>query len=169
MPEFVLQGADAPEFSALDSFTQGYIEALFFTEEERLCEESGRAMPDVAIDTATMESRFVGGDSPGFADLAPDALERIKADCEAFKATPAWLAFTEWRDNDDSEDTSPADDEQAGRDFWYTRNGHGVGFWDRPASYYGPHQEALDKTCGHGTAFGSADAYVGDDGKVHLS
>ena len=25
--------------------------------------------------------------------------------------------------------------EQAGRDFWLTRNGHGVGFWDRPEIY----------------------------------
>jgi len=25
------------------------------------------------------------------------------------------------------------DDEQAGRDFWFTRQGHGVGFWDRKA------------------------------------
>jgi hypothetical protein len=23
------------------------------------------------------------------------------------------------------------DVEKAGRDFWYTRNGHGVGYWDR--------------------------------------
>ena len=25
--------------------------------------------------------------------------------------------------------------EQAGYDFWFTRNGHGVGFWDRPELY----------------------------------
>ena len=24
---------------------------------------------------------------------------------------------------------------QAGHDFWFTRNGHGVGFWDRPEIY----------------------------------
>lgn len=30
----------------------------------------------------------------------------------------------------------PADAfEQAGRDFWYTRKGHGVGFWDKPELY----------------------------------
>jgi hypothetical protein len=25
--------------------------------------------------------------------------------------------------------------EQAGHDFWFTRKGHGVGFWDRPEIY----------------------------------
>lgn len=28
--------------------------------------------------------------------------------------------------------------EQAGHDFWFTRNGHGTGFWDRP-EVYGEH------------------------------
>ena len=26
---------------------------------------------------------------------------------------------------------------QMGHDLWFTRNGHGVGFWDRPADTYG--------------------------------
>jgi len=26
-------------------------------------------------------------------------------------------------------------EEQAGHDFWFTRNGHGVGFWDKPEIY----------------------------------
>lgn len=29
--------------------------------------------------------------------------------------------------------------EQAGHDFWLSRNGHGSGFWDRDSSYYGDH------------------------------
>ena len=159
MPEFVLQGADAPAFSALDSFTQGYIEALFFTEEERLCEESGRAMPDVAVDTATMECRFVGGDSPGFADLAPKTLELIKADCEAFQRRYGELLERAYQCGD-------YDATQAGRDLWYTRNGHGVGFEDRDIGEFGG---ALAKACGWRTEFGGVDAYVGDDGKVYLS
>jgi hypothetical protein len=28
------------------------------------------------------------------------------------------------------EDLIDGDEEHAGRDFWYTRNGHGCGFWD---------------------------------------
>lgn len=126
MPEFILDTGTvetARAFAALDSFTQGYIEALFFTDEEQLCEESGREMPAVAFNMATMESRFVGGDSPGFADLAPETLARIVADCAAFQATHAALLEEAYGRDYEAD--------QAGRDFWYTRNGHGVGYWDR--------------------------------------
>jgi hypothetical protein len=174
MPQFILdtsgavttEGSDANTrpvtFDRLDPFTQGYIEALFFTEEESLCEESdgARRMPDVAINTATMESRFVGGDSFGFADLAPETLARIIADCAAFRETLDWRAFVADRNG------NHASDEQAGHDFWLTRNGHGTGFWDRPESYYGAHQVALDAAA---KAAKSVDVYLGDDGKVYLS
>lgn len=141
MPEFILDDAgtvDGREFSDLDAFTQGYIEALFFTD----CDPSAY-MTEIEAD-----HEFQGGSIPadaGFSDLHPESLARIIADCAKFQASDAWRAFVTWRDNDDSPDTTPADDEQAGRDFWYTRNGHGVGFWDRPAHMYGPHQDALDK------------------------
>ena len=58
------------------------------------------------------------------------------------------------------------DREQAGRDLWYTRNGHGVGFWDRDDDVYGPHADAL---CEVARAMGSVDLYRGDDGKLYLS
>ena len=35
--------------------------------------------------------------------------------------------------------------EQAGRDFWFTRNGHGVGFWDRPEIYGDHYAETFTK------------------------
>lgn len=151
MPEFVMTGASAPAFKALDAFTQGYIEALFFTEEEQLCEESGREMPSVAFNLATMESRFVGGDSPGFADLAPRALERIQADCATFQRDHAALLEEAYATGYEAE--------QAGRDFWYTRNGHGVGFTDReclePAS--AEYEAASDELTAHCAAWTDPD------------
>jgi hypothetical protein len=33
------------------------------------------------------------------------------------------------------------DPTQLGHDLWYTRNGHGVGFWDRPKEMYGEHAD----------------------------
>jgi hypothetical protein len=192
MPEFVMQSADAPEFQALDAFTQGYIEALFFTEEEGLCEESGRDMPAVAFNLTTMESRFVGGDAPGFADLAPDALAQIVSDCEAFQRdNAALLALAYERDDYDAT--------QAGRDYWYTRNGHGVGFWDREqlapdtveyealtdamvaarddrkawaealAKRNEIKEQGLGERLSKACRGAGRDAYIGDDGKVHLS
>lgn len=51
--------------------------------------------------------------------------------------------------------------EQAGHDFWLTRNGHGAGFWDRG---YGAVWDRLTKAS---KVYGSVDLYVGDDGKVY--
>lgn len=194
MPEFILNHGStetAKQFAALDSFTQGYIEALFFTEEEQLCEESGREMPTVAVNLETMESRFVGGDSPGFGDLAADTLARIVFDCEQFQTANAAL-LEEAYDRD-------YDAAQAGRDFWYTRNGHGVGYWDRKELEPDSDEyealtaemvaaESLDawsaalakrkviqaESLGErlstaARAFRSVDSYVGDDGLIYLS
>tara|TARA_A100001015_G_C14364012_1_gene471659 strand:- start:127 stop:459 length:333 start_codon:yes stop_codon:yes gene_type:complete len=45
--------------------------------------------------------------------------------------------------------------EQAGHDFWMSRNGHGVGFWDRPDSVYIPHiRDILEN---HAQKFGNTD------------
>lgn len=51
-------------------------------------------------------------------------------------------------------------DFQIGHDFTLTRNGHGVGFWDRGLGTRGM---ALTDLC---KPFGEVSAYVGDDGKI---
>jgi hypothetical protein len=48
--------------------------------------------------------------------FAPDVLDQARLDCERFEKEYG--------------DLIADDPEQAGRDFWYTRNGHGCGFWD---------------------------------------
>jgi len=198
MPEFILEIGSVEHqrsFNALDDFTRGYIEALFFTDEEQLCDDSDgeREMPSVAFDMATMESRFVGGNSFGFADLASDALESIVRDCEAFQRVNAALLESAYARDYDAE--------QAGRDFWFTRNGHGVGYWDRkPLEADSEEYESLtaemvaasksgdnaawnaacakrsalnDQSLGEqlskaARACGGRDSYVGRDGKVYL-
>lgn len=52
---------------------------------------------------------------------------------------------------------------QAGVDFWLTRNGHGAGFWDRGLGDVGNELTEAAR------ASGARDAYLGDDGEVHLS
>ena len=37
--------------------------------------------------------------------------------------------------------------EQAGRDFWLTRNGHGTGFWDHPDIYGESAAQELTRAC----------------------
>lgn len=195
MPEFILDlgsSESAAQFRKLDSFTQGYIEAMFFTDGEQLCEESGRDMPAVAINRETLESRFVDGDSPGFADLAPQALQACILDCQTFQSQHVQLLTRAY--------TRDYDAEQAGRDFWFTRNGHGVGYWDREqlkddtAEYEALTSEMVQ--AGHDTpawhaalakrkelqskslgnrlsaaakTFRGVDSYVGDDGLIYLA
>src|SRR6266702_4385630 len=111
MPEFILDYGSteaARAYNALDEFTQGYIEAMFFTD--------ASDPDDGDLEHATV------------AELAPSALHDIVTDCTAFQ-------------NSHREDLNEAieigalyadayDLKAAGRDFWFTRNGHGVGFWD---------------------------------------
>lgn len=145
MPEFHLDTtgvvtAHTPQFaylkfSDLDAFTQGYIEALFFT---------NASNPD----DGELEGK-------AFVDLAPESLLDILKDCRGFvEAYAGW-----WH-------TYEATDEQAGRDFWFTRNGHGCGFWDRDQALYGRFAEALTEAA---NSWGEVDVYLGDDGQVWLS
>jgi len=153
MPEFVMIGNREPAFLALDDFTQGYIEALFFTDNAPgVTTEEWQATED------HREGSFPG--DAGFADLAPEALVAIVADCKRFQERHA-LVLAEAYAREDYES------EQAGRDFWYTRNGHGVGFWERE-QLKGEVDlgESLTLTA---NAYRETDSYLGDDGKVYLS
>lgn len=128
----------------LDAFTQGYIEAL---------------MADAdALDLADRPSARSRFDRPyGFSDLAPETLAQIIADCARFKNHVVHIQPL-------MGDGGFPDEAQAGRDFWYTRNGHGCGFWDGdwPEPYATELTVASD-------LFGTRDVYLGDDGKVWLS
>jgi hypothetical protein len=153
MPEFILDTSgqvpihgrrtepnptEFTEWRHLDSFTQGYIEALFFTESGS--EDDGKEIGDA-----------------GFADLAPESLADIIEDCTAWQAATAVLLEQAY----ECEDYSP---EQAGRDYWFTRNGHGVGFWDRKQLNAGHIGDKLAEACQDD----AVNVYLGDDGNVYL-
>ncbi|MNR87614.1 hypothetical protein D3C72_185120 [compost metagenome] len=53
--------------------------------------------------------------------------------------------------------------ECAGHDFWLTRCGHGVGFWDRGLGELG--QRLTEAS----NAFGNIDLYLGDDEQVYAA
>lgn len=107
MPEFVLNvNENDKRWSDLDYFTRGFVEAMFFTN----CD--------------TGDEDEYSCNELGFVALTDEALERIKDDCAKFQETYEEL-LDEAYANDDY------DSERAGSDFWYTRQGHGVGFWCR--------------------------------------
>lgn len=161
MPEYKMTGKESPAFEALDAFTKAYIEAAIWTSEEQLAEESeSLEMSSTAFVTVngkpTGETVFVAGNI-GFELLAPETLQSMINDCKKFQEENAL-------DLDHAYILQSYDASQAGHDFWLTRNGHGVGFWDRGLDDTG---KQLTIACGHGTKFPGVDLYIGDDGKIH--
>ena len=148
MPQFELDlGArDGAElFKACDAFTQGYIEAMFFTD----------AGPDSDCADATVS------------ELSAEAWAEIKRDCALFLAqlpvdghgrSLLDLAY-------DYEPVEAWDycETQAGRDFWLTRNRHGAGFWDRGLGRVGDDLTVLAHN------FAEVSLYRGDNGQLYLS
>lgn len=136
MPEFQMPPTESVVFHNLPPFTRGYIEAMFFPR---------ASDPDDELHGCT------------FDDLSPEALAQIQTDCTGFVGLASEVLANACR-------ADPAYDlTRAGGDFWYTRNGHGVGFWDRglPESVSQP-LDTLAQT------FGEVWPYRGDDGKVYF-
>ena len=107
---------------------------------------------ECALWSSTDNSDESGGhpldDNYGPEDLSPEALAEFKRDCEGFQES-------------NTADLAGIDPEQAGHDFWLTRNGHGAGFWDRGLGERG---ERLSKAS---KVYGSVDLMVGSDGLIH--
>jgi hypothetical protein len=140
MPAFILNEtgkAPAPYYD-LDDFSKSYIEALFFTNGDT-GDDDENALNDLGVEALTPESiSNIAKDCAAFNELADDLLS------EAYDAGYSI--------------------EQAGADFWFTRQGHGVGFWDRGELYENGLGEKLSKIAkGFGTAF----VEIGDDSRIH--
>lgn len=146
MPEFIADTdgtVNGMEWDDLSPFVQGYFEAMLFTNVA-----DGISMvewEEPENQEAIREGQADGsipGDS-GFGDIHPDSVATAIADCEAFqKEAEALLSealgytMPGYTVGDGSLPDShrPArdyDEAAAGRDFWFTRCGHGVGYWDR--------------------------------------
>lgn len=116
MPQFVLntEGTGA-EWESLDAFTKGFIEAAFFSEVSTLDpsdffqqeEPNDGSVPSVA----------------GPAEIDRDSMVAIKNFCDEFQRRAAAVLSEAYE--------SDYDETQAGRDLYFTRAGHGVGYWSR--------------------------------------
>jgi hypothetical protein len=91
-------------------------------------------------------------------DIDPDCLAAIVADCQAFQAKfgPDFLEAACLTRTDAIE--------QAGHDFWLTRAGHGVGFWET-SDWSEEAGAAMDAYCEEVGEFYIYDA----DGKIYAS
>lgn len=84
----------------------------------------------------------------GVRDFSKDALEEMFADATGFLSE-------NW-------DDIAGDPERAGQDFWFTRNGHGAGFWDGDWP-----EPAATRLTDAAHAYGEVYLYVGDDGMIY--
>lgn len=129
----------------LDKFVQGYMVAALWSstgpsEEPHACEN--------------LDDLF------GVEDIAPECVKAMRETCTDFaKANQADLqAYGVLRPFGVDGSTW---EECAGHDFWLTRNGHGVGFWDRGMGALG------DRLSDAAKVYGGVDLYPGDDGLIY--
>lgn len=81
-------------------------------------------------------------------DITDETIAKIVEDCKNFQAKA---------------DLTDYPNENAGHDFWLTRNGHGAGFWEND---FGT-PESCEQLTKLSKEFGEVDLYVGDDGKIY--
>lgn len=117
----------------LDRFTLAYIECALWS-----------SSVDFDSDTSFESAGY------DVSDLSDDLLAHVIEECADFQNDPDTraLLFAAY-------DRVWYSDEQAGHDFWLTRNGHGAGFWDRGLGALG---DALTRAA---KAYGSEDWYLG--------
>jgi len=110
MPQFIINNTKPRHYGPNHDFVAGYIEAMYFTNGD-----TGSDNDDLLNELGTSR-------------LTREALADIKADCDRFIGTimPDGCFARQWLDR-----VEDYDDEQAGRDLWFTRQGHGVGYWER--------------------------------------
>lgn len=136
----------------LDEFTEAYIICALWSSSDMSDDPEGPQYE--TLDEFSLE------------DIDVDTLLKMKADCEKFQAENAEdiAQIPDVYCSGDSHGRSHYSGlEAAGHDFWYTRNGHGVGFWDRDFECVDA-LDRLDKAC---KKWGEFYLYVGDDGKIH--
>lgn len=89
-------------------------------------------------------------------NINPQDLEEVKLECLNFQKENIQLLESAYNNKNYTL-------ESAGYDLWLTRNGHGVGFWDRNLDEIG---EQLTLKA---QELKESDLYVGDDGKLYFS
>jgi hypothetical protein len=116
----------------MDKFTTAYIEAALWSSTDNSDDSGCRPLDD----------------NYSIEDIAHETLASILEDCKAFQ-------------EDHAQDIG-GNVEQAGHDFWLTRNHHGAGFWDGNWQV-----EVGARLTDASHAFGSVDLYIGDDGLIY--
>lgn len=138
------------DISRLDEFTRAYIVCALWASTD----DDGEPLDAQYDDT----------------DLHPETVAKMVVDCQRFQVENSALlkaAYApRWAEDSTGKEYRKEDytAEQAGHDFWLTRNGHGAGFWDRGLEDVG---KALSEACGWRTAYPECHLYIGDDNRIY--
>lgn len=120
----------------LNAFITGYFEALYFA--ESASNSDGEQVENIAGIEMTSEAR-----------------EECRQECAQFlDRVPLLIKAATLTDD--------YDHIQAGRDFWFSRQGHGVGYWDRNL---GPIGDALHNAA---EQFGEKHIYINENGLIEV-
>lgn len=121
----------------LNAFIAGYFEALYFADCATNC------------DGETVEN--IDG-----VDMTDAAREECRQDCARFLDLAGGKVNLVIAGSDDYDHT------QAGRDFWFSRQGHGVGFWDRGLGLAGDNLHKVAQL------FGEKHLYINECGLLEV-
>jgi hypothetical protein len=122
------------EFDKQDDFTKGYIIAALWTSEEEANQDAFEV-----------------------SNINKNVLSQVILDCKNFQEKNKELLTLAYEHNNNY------DSSRAGHDFWLTRNGHGVGFWDRDLGEVGK------KLSDIATNLKGSGLYIGDDNQLYFS
>lgn len=111
-----------------DPFVRAYIDAMLWT-----------------TDPEPASGEWCESDTWSIDKIDAENIAKIIADCDSFRALL----------EDEGVTFGDASEEQAGHDFFLTRNHHGAGFWDRAEDVYGPGNGAILTKWAH--TFGPSD------------
>jgi len=155
----------------INEILKGYIEAALWTEEERLNDEYGSEhnkvfkdydnyedKEDTELDkliklTANINNKGIEKFSKE--DIEPDSLIKAYTDIKKFIQLAGDSVYEAIYENGL---------ERLGTDIWFTRNGHGAGFFDHSYDY-----DDEKKLIQAGKSLGSVDLYINDNLKLSFS
>ncbi len=148
MPEEKIESIAETEHESLEEFLNAYVEAALWSSTD----DDGEPL-DKNYDQA---------------DIAPETLAKMRADCAAFLNHRLGGCLIDIAERLQAEGKYHCPGrcgvtEYAGHDFFMTRNGAGVGFWEEGDWPKGM-GDTLTETA---KSFGTFDMYVGDDGLIH--
>ncbi len=135
---------ESPSRGGIDSkyALRGYLEAALWS--------SGGTKPD-GKEVENLDDEYSVKDIDQTSiDLAKADLTKFIDRAEQADVLDAYLTLHDWY--------------AFGHDFWLTRNGHGVGFWDRD----GIDDEVGKKLTSLAEEFGGLTPYIGDDEKIYI-